>query len=91
MNRGQAAEAAALVLTRELRRAGLSVQLDDSGANFSKQFKRADRCGAKQALVIGDDETTSGIVRIKALQHQEAEKAFPLGDISLIVAHLKAS
>ena len=91
VNRGQAAEAAALVLTRELRRAGLSVQLDDSGANFSKQFKRADRCGAKQALVIGDDETTSGIVRIKALQHQEAEKAFPLRDISLIVAHLKSS
>ncbi len=91
VNRGDSAERAALVLARQLRRAGLSVQLDDSGASFSKQFKRADRCGAKQALVIGDDEIKNGIVRIKVLQQQASESTFSLGDINLIVDHLKAS
>ena len=54
VNRGEAAEAAALDLARKLRQAGVAVELDGSGAAFGKQFKRADRCGAPWALVIGD-------------------------------------
>ena len=42
INRGPAAEAAALALARSLRAEGLTVELDGSGAAFGKQFKRAD-------------------------------------------------
>ena len=89
VNRGEQAEATALQLARELRRAGATVQLDDSGSAFSKQFKRADRCSAKQALVIGDDEVKSGVVRLRALHNQEQDMTFSIGDIDAIVTYLK--
>ena len=56
MNRGVEAERAALALARDLRASGLRVELDDSGSAFGKQFKRADRSGARWALVLGDEE-----------------------------------
>ena len=40
---------------------------------FGKQFKRADRCGARWALVLGDDEAERGEVRLKPLQQQGEE------------------
>ena len=44
---------------------GLVVDLDDSGSAFGKQFKRADRSGARWALVLGDEEAERGEVRLK--------------------------
>ena len=67
VNRGEVAQIKALVLARKLRAASLIVELDSSGASFGKQFKRADRCGATWAMVLGDDEASSGQVRIKKL------------------------
>ena len=52
---------------------GLRVELDASGSAFGKQFKRADRSGARWALVLGDDEAERGEVRLKALQQQAEE------------------
>ena len=49
VNRGEQAETLALVLARQLRAAGVSVELDGSGAAFGKQFKRADRSGGYPA------------------------------------------
>ena len=45
---------------RQWRREGLVVELDLSGAAFGKQFKRADRSGARWAAVIGDSEAAEG-------------------------------
>ncbi len=67
VNRGVDAEVEALSLTRELRAANLSVELDSSGASFAKQFKRANRSNARWAVVIGDEEFNSREVRIKRL------------------------
>lgn len=49
VNRGEQAETLALALARQLRAAGVSVELDGSGAAFGKQFKRADRSGGHPA------------------------------------------
>jgi histidyl-tRNA synthetase len=68
VNRGEAAEAWSLALTRRWRLAGLSVELDLSGAAFGKQFKRADRSGAPWAAVIGDREAAEGVVVLKDLR-----------------------
>ena len=54
VNRGDVAESAALALARDLRAAGL-MELDGSGSAFGKQFKRADRSGARWALVLGEE------------------------------------
>ena len=70
VNRGSAAEAAALVLARDLRLQGLRVALDPGGSAFGKQFKRADRSGAPWAAVLGDDELAQGLVLLKPLRGQ---------------------
>ena len=85
VNRGGAAERAALALARDLRAAGLQVELDASGSAFSKQFKRADRSGARWALVLGDDEVERGEVRLKPLQQRAAESIAALAPIAAIL------
>ena len=85
VNRGEAAEPAALALARDLRAAGLWVELDASGSAFGKQFKRADRSGARWAVVLGDDEAERGEVRLKPLQQQGEEIAVALSGIAAIV------
>ena len=67
VNRGQHAEAFSLGLARQLRAAGVCVELDGSSAAFGKQFKRADRSGAAWAAVIGDEEAESGELLLKPL------------------------
>ncbi len=91
VNRGQQAEASALLLARQLRLAGLRVELDGSGSSFSKQFKRADRSGAAWAGVIGDDENDSGQLRLKPLFAEGEERQVALNDPSSVVAILRTN
>ena len=88
VNRGEVAEAAALSLARNLRHAGVAVELDGSGAAFGKQFKRADRCGAPWALVIGDQEAEQGCVRLKSLRAEADEQTLVLDAIPALLAAL---
>jgi histidyl-tRNA synthetase len=81
VNRGDAAEALALGVARQLRKGGLSVELDSSGSAFGKQFKRADRCGAGWALVLGDAEATQGVVRLKPLRGSGEEREVAVADL----------
>jgi histidyl-tRNA synthetase len=81
VNRGDAAEALALGLARQLRRAGLSVELDASGSAFGKQFKRADRSGAGWALVLGDAEAAQAVVRLKPLRGSGEEREIAVADL----------
>ena len=66
---------------RQLRAAGLTIALDHSGAAFGKQFKRADRSGARWALVLGDKEAEGGEVRLKPLKQQGEKSAVALTPI----------
>ena len=88
VNRGGEAECAALALARDLRAAGLRVELDASGSAFGKQFKRADRSGARWAMVLGDEEAERGEVRLKPLQQQAEESTVALAPVAAIVEKL---
>jgi histidyl-tRNA synthetase len=68
ISRGSEAEALALPLARRARALGLAVELDLTAAAFGKQFKRADRCGARWAAVIGEAEASEGVVVLKDLR-----------------------
>ncbi|MFN6132363.1 MAG: histidine--tRNA ligase [Synechococcaceae cyanobacterium] len=70
VSRGEHAERQALCLARQLRQKGLAVELDLSGAAFGKQFKRADRSGARWAAVIGDSEAAEGVAVLKDLREE---------------------
>ncbi|MFM9111177.1 MAG: histidine--tRNA ligase [Prochlorococcaceae cyanobacterium] len=72
VSRGEAAERQALVLAQRWRAAGLAVELDLSAAAFGKQFKRADRSGARWAAVIGEAEASDGVVVLKDLRAEAA-------------------
>jgi len=74
INRGEQAEPQALTLARQLRGAGLAVELDGSSAAFGKQFKRADRSGAPWAVVLGDEEALAGQLRLKSLRGEGEEQ-----------------
>ena len=49
------------------------MDLDLSGAAFGKQFKRADKSGARFAAVIGDSEAAEGVVLLKDLRAAAGE------------------
>jgi histidyl-tRNA synthetase len=68
ISRGAEAEALALPLARRARALGLAVELDLTAAAFGKQFKRADRCGARWAAVIGEAEASEAVVVLKDLR-----------------------
>jgi len=63
---GEAAETPALVLAQQLRATGFSVDLG-FGGNASKRMKRANKLGARIALVLGDDELARDVVSLRDL------------------------
>src|SRR5208282_586685 len=61
---GEKLNAAALVLARELRRAGLRVELGDGSFRLKKSFEAADKI-ARRIVILGEDELQSGILTVK--------------------------
>jgi len=68
--------AARLRLAERLRDrlCGLKLVADLQGGSFKAQFKRADRSGARLALVLGPDEIERGQVTVKHLATDEAQQ-----------------
>ncbi len=58
---------ASLALAAKLRAAGLKVMVYPEATKLGKQFKYADRIGAKVTLVLGPDEAEKGQVTVKNL------------------------
>ena len=54
--------AAALAITEELRRAGISADRAFDGRSMKAQMKAADRSGAATAIIVGADELDAGTV-----------------------------
>ena len=67
VSRGEKAENKALVIAQTLRQKGWKVELDLSASNFTKQFKRGNRSGAKICLVLGDAEVEANTIQLKDL------------------------
>ena len=61
---GEAQNAAALELARELRRGGLRIELGDGSFRLKKSFEAADRV-ARRIVLLGEDEVASGILTVK--------------------------
>jgi histidyl-tRNA synthetase len=72
---GDAAVGEGLVLAEELRNAlpGLELVSNCGGGSMKAQFKRADRSGARYALVLGDAELAGGSVVLKPLRSDEPQ------------------
>jgi histidyl-tRNA synthetase len=73
--------AAALLLAERLRDAGLDVECGDSGGSLKSQLRRADRSGARLALLCGTDERARGVVTVKDLRGDTAQVEIAHGGI----------
>jgi histidyl-tRNA synthetase len=64
---GQDAYAAGVRASQTLRAAGFRVELPPVEQKFGKALERADKLGARYALILGDNELTSGEWTLKTL------------------------
>ncbi|MYK60353.1 MAG: histidine--tRNA ligase, partial [Rhodospirillaceae bacterium] len=71
---GEAAETAALALAERLRAAGYRIDMAFDG-NLKKRMKRADRIGARAAVLIGTDELAEGAATVRDLDSGEQGRA----------------
>jgi histidyl-tRNA synthetase len=65
--------AAALALARELRRAGLSVEVGDGTFRLKKSFEAADKV-ARNIVILGGDEVRDGVATVKTFATGEQVK-----------------
>jgi histidyl-tRNA synthetase len=61
---GESLNPAALTLARELRRAGLRIELGEGSFRLKKSFEAADKT-AFNIVILGEDELQSGILTVK--------------------------
>ena len=54
---------------------GLRLLVDSGPGSFKSKLKRADRSGARVALILGDDETRSARVNVKFLRESTPQKS----------------
>ena len=76
---GVAQNPAALELARELRAAGLSVEVGDGSARLRRSFETADRL-AHRMVLVGEDEVASGMLTVKHFAAAEQTKV-PRADL----------
>jgi len=62
---------ASLTLASRLRKAGIACDLDARGGKLQRQFKQAERVGARWALVLGGAEVASGQAKLKDMNTRE--------------------
>jgi histidyl-tRNA synthetase len=70
---GDDVQEAVMVLARDLRNAGFIVDLGYRG-NVTRRMKRADKIGARVALLLGGDELERGVVTLRDLDSGEQQE-----------------
>jgi len=72
---GDAAQKKGVLLAEQLRDAipVVRIMTNCGGGSFKSQFKKADKCGAQFALVLGEDEVTQKTVSIKFLRGEHSQ------------------
>ncbi|MDR9453461.1 MAG: histidine--tRNA ligase [Wenzhouxiangella sp.] len=64
----------------------LPVGVDLPGGSFKSQLKRADRSGARWALIVGQAESEAGTVLVKDLRSDQPQRHLPKADLAQYLA-----
>ncbi len=77
---GEEPQRRGLILAERLRDQipGLRLLTNCGGGSFKSQFKKADRSGARYALVIGEDELQRGVAGVKPLLDNSEQREIAL-------------
>jgi histidyl-tRNA synthetase len=87
---GEAAEIEGLRLAERLRDAlpELRIETNCGGGSFKSQMKRADRSGARFAVILGEDEVARQVAGLKSLRGTEGQREVLLTELA---AQLRAA
>jgi histidyl-tRNA synthetase len=82
---GEHASQKGIVIAEQLRTTlpKLKLQMNAGGASIKAQMKRADKSGARYALILGEQELAAGEIGFKPMQNAEAaQMTFKLAELS---------
>lgn len=87
---GETAQTQSLKIAEQIRdiAPGIKLQVNAGGGSFKSQFKKADRSGAKVALVMGDEEVSQQSITVKYLRDQIDQISTPISEIGELLAKL---
>ncbi|HSQ65115.1 MAG TPA: histidine--tRNA ligase [Polyangiaceae bacterium] len=88
---GAAAMGPALVLARELRDKGVSVEADTRGASLKALLRRANSLGARLVLILGEGELGRGVVTLKDLAGHAQEELPKDRAVAIVTDRLAAA
>jgi histidyl-tRNA synthetase len=85
----------ALLLTHELRAAGLAADRAYQNRSMKAQMKAADRSRARFAVIVGSDELASDTVVVRPMQHAAGAEPGAVQQVAIprsdLINHLKAT
>jgi histidyl-tRNA synthetase len=84
---GEAAATAALAQVEQLRDAlpGVCIVQHTGGGSFKSQMKKADKSGARLALIWGEDEVREGTCAVKSLRESGVQSSVALAELPAYV------
>jgi histidyl-tRNA synthetase len=88
---GEKAGVVARQVAETLRDLGATIVVHAGGGSFKSLMKKADACGARLAIMVGDDEAAAGTVAIKHLREGGDQTAVPVADVVARFAALNTS
>jgi histidyl-tRNA synthetase len=77
---GEAVEAAAIEILQSLRANGIRAEMAYRG-NLKRRMERANRTGARAAIILGDDDIAAGVGQVKDLT-TGVQEAVPLANLA---------
>ncbi len=78
---GETVEAEGMGLAESLRDGGITALCNCGGGNLKSQLRRADKAGARFALILGEDESRKQVVTVKDLRRDSAQRGIPQAEI----------
>jgi len=90
VQQGDGAAQSALQLAKHLRSAGLSVLQHCGSGSFKSQMKKADGAGAEFAVIIGENELSSGTAIVKPLRNGAEQCTVARDAVAEAIAAFKA-
>ncbi len=87
---GEAARQRGMWMAEQLRTRlpALRLLTHCGGGGFKSQFKKADRSGARYALILGDEELERGTVGVKFLRQESEQREIPAERLADFLAEL---
>nr|Q31I05.1 RecName: Full=Histidine--tRNA ligase; AltName: Full=Histidyl-tRNA synthetase; Short=HisRS [Hydrogenovibrio crunogenus XCL-2] len=76
---GDSTKRPGLVISEQIREnlPDIKVQMNCGGGSFKSQFKKADKSGARIALVLGEDEVNQKQIAVKYLREEREQEMVP--------------